>query len=145
MPVSIRKYPSKANLFAKYISDDFKQCKSYIKHRCEIRANTSTGEPRSPNLIYNPPTSLWRRFIVPLTGSAARRDRACARLNTFVVGADEADNKMAVVLQDAALKKFIHVYDKSGKESRQDMLNNLDRPAQQLVNAQLKKLGKSVA
>lgn len=82
LPNSIRSYVSHAR--KKSANPKVQQALDNL-YKGHISASTSTAAARSTKPSYQFRTSLWGRLVVALSGSAARRERACARLNTFSV------------------------------------------------------------
>lgn len=74
-------------------------------------------------------------LIVAFSGAAARRRRACARLNTFVIC--DQTKPQEEFFQHIALTKFEKVYLLSNKIQRGEMLRNLTPQALEAVHAGL--------
>lgn len=113
----------------------FGSCKVYVDYMCrqqDLAVSVSTGR-RYPVPRYRLPSSMLGRLIVAFSGAAARRRRACARLNTFVV-CDQTEQQEEF-FQHIALTKFEKVYRLSNKRQRQEMLRNLTPQAWEAVHA----------
>lgn len=100
----------------------------YFGHNVAVEpAHASRTQPRN----YRQPATLWARVKVALSFGAARRDRACARLNTLYTKPNDLQGsdaqKVAVNdLSTAALKKFAKAYIDCGDQTqRMDMMASL--------------------
>lgn len=116
---------------------------TYNRKHASVDSNGARLHPTLPT--YTHPTSLLGRLAVALSGSAARRERACARANTFVLesacdanyaasfsntGApipvtDKESQSTQAAFELIALRKFMYVYKQSTKVQQEDMLGKL--------------------
>lgn len=119
---SIRGCTSLAILFPK---SSFAGYKKYFDEQCKQDFH-STDTSRRPLPIYRAPVGLWGRVKVALSGATARRERACARLNTFV---SSCENEVETVFHNVAMNKFVQVYNKSNLEQQHAMLSDLNTKA----------------
>lgn len=103
--------------------------KEYFDKQCkqEFALITSDGS-RRPIPSYRAPTGLWGRVKVALSGATARRERACARLNTFSANEKEA------TFQKVAIDKFVQVYAKSSDKQQASMIAMLTPDAWQALS-----------
>lgn len=93
---------------------------------------SSSTTQRSPYPTYRHVTGLWQRTMVVLSGAAAKRKRACARLNTFAAPLEEQEaTKTNTYAQwkakDIAVRKFISTF-RSSKESDQQKMRDMLTP-----------------
>ncbi|MYM40848.1 hypothetical protein [Duganella qianjiadongensis] len=126
MTISIRK-----------LSHTHDACATYATNMKFVLTNLSTlgiarAKPAAPQFAprtlaksYIPPTGLWGRITVALSGAAARRERACARLNTFYDGAQ--NSLVATEFSNVAMLKFIKAYDEcDDRVQRSAMMQSLN-------------------
>lgn len=82
---------------------------------------------------YKRVTSLWGRIKVALSGAEAKRERACARLNTFIVTDKRKFNDYDLwrnTASNIAFEKFAAVYNSSSGAHQKLMLEMLAQNAQ---------------
>lgn len=80
----------------------------WVGHAVPVTPEQSS---RSQPQNYRQPATLWGRIKVALSGAAARRERACARLNTLYMAADaEGVNMVNRDFSEMAMKKFAKAF-----------------------------------
>ncbi|MYM40847.1 hypothetical protein [Duganella qianjiadongensis] len=90
-----------------------------------VKSATVDFAPRTQPKYYRQPTSLWGRLTVALSGAAARRERACARLNTY--HSKDSENPINREFSNVAMLKFIKAYDEcDNRLQKSAMMQSLD-------------------
>ncbi|MYM39468.1 hypothetical protein [Duganella qianjiadongensis] len=113
---------------------DYINRKGYIVGLVQRQAQSALPKAaRSPFPAYKLMTGLWGRISVALSGAAARRERACGRLNTFSAtdeGYKSPDQvKWRKAAKGIAVEKFQAIYNASNAKQRDEMYAKLTASA----------------
>lgn len=100
------------------------RCDDLIKDAKQVLSSSA----RVSVPTYKRVTGLWGRMKVALSGATAKRERACARLNTFMVPYKhqfKEYDQWRKTASDIAFKKFTAVYNSSNRDNQELMLEML--------------------